>query len=81
MEATDLLPGQQIRLESREISGPICLTFYYHMFGKDIGELKIEQRNLTDNSTNVAWFKSGEEEDFWDFALQAFYGERYKVRY
>lgn len=79
MEASDLLSGQSVRLESKEFFTPICLHFHYHMYGRDIRELKLEQRNLKDNSTKVLWSKKGEQEDYWHSGLQDFYGEHYTV--
>lgn len=81
MEASDLLKGQEIRLESKEFFTPICLHFHYHMYGKDANELRLEQRNLTDNSTKVVWSVKGEQEDYWHSGLQDFYGEHYRVMY
>ncbi|XP_078360932.1 MAM and LDL-receptor class A domain-containing protein 1-like isoform X3 [Oculina patagonica] len=81
MEASDLLKGQKIRLESREYSTPICLHFHYHMYGKDIGELRLEQRDLKNNSTKVIWSKTGQQEDNWHFGFQAFYGDHYTVSF
>lgn len=80
VEASELLKGQNIRLESEEFFTPICLHFHYHMFGKDIGELRLEQRDLKNNSTKVIWSKTGQQEDYWHSGFQAFYGERYTVR-
>ncbi|XP_015752026.1 PREDICTED: MAM and LDL-receptor class A domain-containing protein 1-like [Acropora digitifera] len=81
MEASDLLSGQSVRLESKEFFTPICLHFHYHMYGRDIRELKLEQRNLKDNSTKVLWSKKGEQEDYWHSGLQDFYGEHYTVSF
>ncbi|XP_067033839.1 MAM and LDL-receptor class A domain-containing protein 1-like isoform X2 [Acropora muricata] len=81
MEASDLLSGQSVRLESKELFTPICLHFHYHMYGRDIRELKLEQRNLKDNSTKVLWSKKGEQEDYWHSGLQDFYGEHYTVSF
>lgn len=80
MEASDLLTdGQKVRLESKEFFTPICLHFHYHMYGKDVNELRLEQRNLKDNSTKTIWSKSGDQEDYWHFGSQAFDGDHYTV--
>lgn len=79
MEASDLFKGQEVRLESQELYTPICLHFHYHMYGKDVNELRLEQRNLKDNSTTVLWSKKGEQEDNWHSGLQDFYGDHYTV--
>ena len=79
MEASDLLKEQTVRLESHEFFNPICLHFHYYMYGKDIGQLRLEQRNLTDNSTKVVWNVTGEQDDYWHFGSQDFYGDHYTV--
>lgn len=79
MEASDLLKGQTIRLESREFFTPICLHFHYHMYGKGTGKLQLEQRDLKNNSTKVIWTKTGEQQDYWHFGFQSFYGQHYTV--
>jgi len=82
MEASDLLTdGQKVRLESKEFFTPICLHFHYHMYGKDVNELRLEQRNLKDNSTKTIWSKSGDQEDYWHFGSQAFDGDHYTVSF
>lgn len=81
MEASNLLKGQRIRLESQEFFSPMCLHFHYHMYGKDINELRLEHRNLKDNSTKVIWSITGQQEDFWHFASQNFSGEHYTVSF
>lgn len=79
MEASDLLNEQQVRLESREFCTPICLHFHYHMYGKDINELRLEQRDLKNNSTKIVWSKTGDQDDYWHFGSQPFYGDHYTV--
>ncbi|XP_068678144.1 MAM and LDL-receptor class A domain-containing protein 1-like isoform X2 [Montipora foliosa] len=81
MEASDLFNGQVVRLESKEFFTPICLHFHYHMYGKDIGELRLEQRNLKDNSTMVLWSRKGPQDDSWHSGLQDFYGDHYTVSF
>ncbi|XP_020613608.1 MAM and LDL-receptor class A domain-containing protein 1-like [Orbicella faveolata] len=81
MEASDLLNSQKIRLESQEFYTPICLHFHYHMYGKDINELRLEQRDLKDNLTKTVWSKTGDQEDYWHFGSQAFYGDHYTVSF
>ena len=79
MEASNLLKEQEVRLESQEFFTPICLHFHYHMYGKDAKQLRLEQRDLKDNSTKVLWSVTGEQQDYWHSALQDFYGEHYTV--
>lgn len=79
MEASDLLNGQEVRLESEEFLSPVCLHFHYHMYGEDTKELRLEQRNFKDNSTKVVWSMKGEQEDYWHSGLQDFHGDHYTV--
>lgn len=56
----------------------ICLQFWYHMFGKHIGQLNAYM--ATDSSETLVWSMSGDKGDHWMFAqttLQA--NHRFKV--
>ena len=79
MEASDLLEGQEVRLESETLRIPVCLSFSYYMYGKDVKELRLEQRNSMNNETKVVWTKKGEQGDYWNFQLQELKGEQYTV--
>ena len=79
MEASDLLEGQEVRLESETLGIPVCLSFSYYMYGKDVKELRLEQRNSMNNETKVVWTKKGEQGDYWNFQLQELKGEQYTV--
>ena len=79
MEASDLLEGQEVRLESETLRIPVCLSFSYYMYGKDVKELRLEQRNSVNNETKVVWTKKGEQGDYWNFQLQELKGEQYTV--
>ena len=41
IEASGRSPGANARLSLRNVTGGQCLTFFYHMWGTDIGELKV----------------------------------------
>ena len=79
MEASDLFEGEEVRLESEEFRMPVCLSFHYYMFGKDVKELRLAKTNLTDNTTEVVWSKTGEQGDYWKYGSQTISGENYKV--
>ena len=49
------------------------------MYGKDVKELRLEQRNSMNNETKVVWTKKGEQGDYWNFQLQELKGEQYTV--
>lgn len=81
MEASDLLEGQEVRLESETLRIPVCLSFSYYMYGKDVEELRLEQRNSMNNETKVVWTKKGEQGDYWNFQLQELKGEQYTISF
>ncbi|KAK2888543.1 MAM domain-containing protein 2-like isoform X2 [Channa argus] len=66
MEASSLLRGQIIRLLSRPLRGsrgPLCLRFYYHMYGSGTGQLSV---HLDKDGENVLlWQRSGEQSITW----------------
>ncbi|KAK3600319.1 hypothetical protein CHS0354_006681 [Potamilus streckersoni] len=48
-------------------SGPACLTFWYHMYGKDMGKL-ILYTSRNDERITTVWCKSGDQGNNWNFA-------------
>ena len=64
MEATGRREGQRARLQSKpyQLYYKACLTFYYHMYGSDMGTLKIL---LNDQ---VVWRLDGNQGDQWHIA-------------
>ena len=50
------------------------------MHGKDVKQLRLEQRNLANNETKVVWTKTGEQGDNWKIQMKEFKGEQYKVK-
>ncbi|XP_026195839.1 MAM domain-containing protein 2-like [Anabas testudineus] len=66
MEASSLLPGQSIRLLSRPLrgsKGPLCLSFYYHMYGSGTGQLSVHLDK--DGEGVLLWQQSGEQSIAW----------------
>lgn len=51
-------------LPSDSPSGIYCVSFFYHMFGDDIGALNVYTRVGT-NTPTQRWRKSGQKGDFW----------------
>ncbi|KAM9322348.1 MAM domain-containing protein 2-like [Pholidichthys leucotaenia] len=66
LEASPLLPGQNIRLLSRPIRGsrePQCLQFFYHMYGSGIGQLSVHINK--DGEEVLLWQLKGEQSVAW----------------
>ena len=49
----------------------MCLTFWYHMYGTDIGELKIwlETTVLNPAYWTLVWSKTGDQGNYWQHAI------------
>ena len=60
-------PGDKARLVSPQVtlSGPQCLTFYYHMNGLHIGTLNVYTKTGTHLSTRPVWTKSLNQANKW----------------
>ncbi|XP_008274608.1 MAM domain-containing protein 2-like [Stegastes partitus] len=66
MEASPMLPGQNVRLLSRPVRGtrgPQCLRFFYHMYGSGTGQLKVHIDK--DGEDELLWQRSGEQSIAW----------------
>ncbi|XP_053196560.1 MAM domain-containing protein 2-like [Scomber japonicus] len=66
MEASPMLPGQNIRLLSRPLRGsrgPQCLSFFYHMYGSGTGQLSVHLDK--DGEDVLLWQLSGEQSIAW----------------
>ena len=70
MEASSENAGSDAELESAMFKGTsayMCLTFYYHMNGIDMGELKVKlvksRNGITADSSDVIWTKSGKSDN------------------
>ena len=61
--------GDTARLLSPTLSsstGAKCFTFWYHMYGKNIGSLTITAKKLNDNNGTLLWSKTVEEGNRWE---------------
>ena len=58
---------------------PICLQFWYHMKGKDIGSLKVYIQ--TNKTKTLVWNTTGAQGDKWKFGQVGYKGDSksYKV--
>ncbi|XP_068190736.1 MAM domain-containing protein 2-like [Antennarius striatus] len=66
MEASPMLPGQNVRLLSRPLRGsrgPQCLRFFYHMYGSGTGQLSVHLDKGGDDV--LLWQQSGEQSITW----------------
>uniref|UniRef100_A0A8D0GRG3 MAM domain containing 2 n=1 Tax=Sphenodon punctatus TaxID=8508 RepID=A0A8D0GRG3_SPHPU len=64
IEASNMLYGKKARLISkslRGISGQLCLTFFYHMYGAGTGILNVYVKKLDDNKETLLWRRMGEQ--------------------
>ena len=61
------LPGDLARLESTAFMGTkgACVSFWYHMYGEDIGELYVFLRTDVGGEEKelVQWFLAGQQQD------------------
>mgnify|MGYP001800558538 CR=1 FL=1 len=64
MEATGRRQGQRARLQSRpfRLYYRACLTFYYHMYGSDMGTLKVSLNG------RLVWQLTGNQGNQWHIA-------------
>ncbi|XP_078369213.1 uncharacterized protein LOC144653157 isoform X3 [Oculina patagonica] len=68
IEASKRRQGDRARLMSEwmEPNKVICLQFWYHMFGKHIGQLNVFM--ASSSSETLVWSVSGNKGDKWNFA-------------
>ena len=74
------MPGDAARLLSDwiELNEEVCIQFWYHMYGSDIGNLSIYLK--TNQSETVVWTLSGNQGDQWRFGQTALNSrDAYKV--
>ncbi|XP_022312279.2 uncharacterized protein LOC111117446 [Crassostrea virginica] len=80
LESSDNQNGDKAVLVSSEFTNslPICLTFWYHMYGRDTASLEVV---LEKQSNSTIWSKSGNQGDEWQRAVVEIPGSRspYKV--
>lgn len=77
MEASSMLPGQNVRLLSRPFRGargPQCLRFYYHMYGSGTGKLRVLMNQ--DGEDMLLWQRSREQSFAWLRAQVEFKSDR-----
>lgn len=43
---------------------PVCMSFYYHMRGNAVGELRILLR-IKDRKAQPVWEKQGKQSEYW----------------
>ena len=82
IEASPQIPGDAARLFSdwMEPNEVVCIQFWYHMHGSDIGNLSIYLK--TKQSETVVWTLSGNQGDQWKFGQTALNSrDAYKVRF
>jgi hypothetical protein len=72
-------PDDKARLESilvSEVPPNKCLSFYYHMFGKDVNTLNaIIKRSFNDE--DIVWTKSGDQGNIWKHGLVNIESDRF----
>lgn len=82
IEASQRKPGERARLLSSwmEPNETICLQFWYHMHGSNIGNLSVYLK--TNQSESLVWRLSGENGNRWRFGQTALNSPNYyKVSY
>lgn len=50
--------NRQVRIDSDG-----CLTFWYHMYGRDIGTLSVYDNS--NNNAKLLWAQTGDKRDVW----------------
>ena len=70
MEASRRLLGDVFRLLGGPFQGgqSTCFMFYYHMYGKDIGELNIYENSVKRQETLI-WSRAGSVDRNWHKAV------------
>lgn len=69
IEASRRKKGDTALLESEMFDRRVCLQFWYHMNGKDIGDLRMYAR--TNTSSDLLWSVSGNQGTDWLFGQVA----------
>ncbi|XP_070565435.1 MAM and LDL-receptor class A domain-containing protein 2-like isoform X2 [Ptychodera flava] len=65
-QITQLLPGAKAALTSTPINGHKCISFWYHMYGSNLGELEVIIQS--GSRTNRAWHREGGQSSDWLYA-------------
>ena len=82
LEASDDYRAGERAILVINISGPdksICVQFWYHMKGRDVGSLKVYIQ--TNETKRLVWNTTGEQGDKWNFGQVGYKGDSksYKV--
>ncbi|XP_015766522.1 PREDICTED: MAM and LDL-receptor class A domain-containing protein 1-like [Acropora digitifera] len=65
LEASLHISGQKARLVSGPMAGAQCMSFKYHMMGRGIGSLKINQMNEGTLLPKMVWSRVADQGDDW----------------
>ena len=75
--------GQKARISKRYtglMTGGSCLSFWYHMYGSQIGSLNVYVKNSTASALDIAkWNVSGQQGNVWKNASITIYGNSLTV--
>ena len=71
--------GQRARLVSPTLSGGGCLQFYYHMWGKTMGELNVYVQEIGSTS-ELVWRLMGGQGDHWKLGTVPLAGKTSKFQ-
>ncbi|XP_078619648.1 MAM and LDL-receptor class A domain-containing protein 1-like [Branchiostoma floridae x Branchiostoma japonicum] len=71
--------GQVARISTHPIyvTSPICVSFYYHMYGRGIGTLNVVVAETSQPAGRTVWSETGDKGDVWlqgQFAVDAAVG-------
>ncbi|CAH1786792.1 unnamed protein product, partial [Owenia fusiformis] len=59
-------PGQSARVQSPTLKpGKVCLNFWSHMYGSDVGKLRLLKVGQASKPDDVIWIREGSQEDRW----------------
>ncbi|KAL5006374.1 hypothetical protein ScPMuIL_015180 [Solemya velum] len=62
--------GDKVSLKSRQLQASrsdLCVTFYYHMYGRDVGTLNFRS-SMNGSLSNIYWSESGDHGNQWNIA-------------
>ncbi|XP_031559470.1 MAM and LDL-receptor class A domain-containing protein 1-like [Actinia tenebrosa] len=76
--STPRLSRHSAQLLSPRLCGTMCMHFYYHMYGSDMGELNIYQRRGLRTDDRI-WGARGEQGDVWHETLIDISGNCYQI--
>ena len=80
-EASLSKPGDTARLVIENMSGQLCMQFFYHMHTTGVGKLYVEIfRKSQQRKSRVLWSKHGNQGFDWKKALVDLQGVSYMVR-